>query len=478
MKHFYSLFLVLYVLFVYAQNEPPGISWSKDYGTTSTYSDAESLTKIPDGGFLIGGRLNHATNSPKVELVRTDAFGNLMWQKTYFQETNSYYLSGISIDSNSNIFALFDSYPDNNQNDYSSHLTKLDGSGDLLWRKELGVPNYVSYFNNLISSLDGSSLLVTGNYSDEFETEYGYFFAAYDLNGNQVWSKLIPMTLEMYPYEILATADGGYLLAIEVEDAEGKATTLLKKFDSNRNPVWERELDFSPVTDNTTISYHMIQNSAGDYVLAGSYYMGISDKDNLFAVKIDNSGNEVWRKIFALQTDNRVDDVKIIEFSPLQYTLGYSTKSNASNVTTTSVFLKKLDNIGNTVWERNYGSQTFTGEDYSGLEKTNDNQLMLLTTKNSDSDAKFYSLFKLGGTLGVKNSEVFGLKIVPNPTSDFIKIQGLKSNNKEFQLFDLSGKIMKKGELSADNSIDIRDLEKGTYMLKVANSKTMKVLKK
>lgn len=250
------------------------------------------------------------------------------------------------------------------------------------------------------------------------------------------------------------------------------------RLESPGRKIMERQLDFSPATDNTTISYHMIQNSSGDYVLAGSYYMGLSDKDNLFAVKIDNSGNEVWRKIFALQTDNRVDDVKIIEFSALQYTLGYSTKSNANNFTTTSVFLKKLDNIGNTVWERNYGSQTFTGEDYSGLEKTNDNQLMLLTTKNSDSDAKFYSLFKLGGILGVKNSEVFGLKVVPNPTSDFIIIQGLESNNKEFQFFDLSGKMMKKGLLSADNSIDIRDLEKGTYMLKVANSKTMKVMKK
>lgn len=67
-----------------------------------------------------------------------------------------------------------------------------------------------------------------------------------------------------------------------------------------------------------------------------------------------------------------------------------------------------------------------------------------------------------------------GLKIFPNPASDWVEIQNLRAVNQhyEYRLLDLSGKIILSGTIAEGPSvIPVEQLQKGLYILHVTNSR-------
>ncbi len=66
------------------------------------------------------------------------------------------------------------------------------------------------------------------------------------------------------------------------------------------------------------------------------------------------------------------------------------------------------------------------------------------------------------------------LNLYPNPASDFIFIDGVNFNT-NYEIIDLSGKILCRGKY--DTKIDISNLSKGTYLVKVSNNNKNAILR-
>ncbi|QQV01562.1 MULTISPECIES: BspA family leucine-rich repeat surface protein [Chryseobacterium] len=67
------------------------------------------------------------------------------------------------------------------------------------------------------------------------------------------------------------------------------------------------------------------------------------------------------------------------------------------------------------------------------------------------------------------------LNIYPNPTSDFIYIKNLK-DAESYEILDISGRIIAQEKL-VDNKIDIKNLQKGNYILRIKSKESIKNLK-
>ncbi|OWK72909.1 hypothetical protein CBW16_11715 [Flavobacteriaceae bacterium JJC] len=74
-------------------------------------------------------------------------------------------------------------------------------------------------------------------------------------------------------------------------------------------------------------------------------------------------------------------------------------------------------------------------------------------------DVEIYQIPRLGVGNSIKNK----VKIYPNPTSDFIKIQNAEKVDL-VRIFDLSGKLVKETKSS---EIDVRPLSAGSYILNI-----------
>ena len=66
------------------------------------------------------------------------------------------------------------------------------------------------------------------------------------------------------------------------------------------------------------------------------------------------------------------------------------------------------------------------------------------------------------------------IKIFPNPSSDLIAIQigDLVTNNLQVELFDITGKLIKKTEINAGQTVaffDVQDVYNGTYLIKISD---------
>lgn len=73
-------------------------------------------------------------------------------------------------------------------------------------------------------------------------------------------------------------------------------------------------------------------------------------------------------------------------------------------------------------------------------------------------------------------SKLHSIKIFPNPSSEFITLEGIyKKQN--FNIYNISGKEIIRGRVSKGEKIDIRSLENGLYFLKVEESSMFKLIK-
>jgi hypothetical protein len=79
--------------------------------------------------------------------------------------------------------------------------------------------------------------------------------------------------------------------------------------------------------------------------------------------------------------------------------------------------------------------------------------------------ARNYQLNVLTGINDIKNSNI---KIYPNPTNNIINIEGLtKNENNTIQIFDVQGKLVITKTITEKGTIDLSELNKGVYVIKV-----------
>lgn len=68
---------------------------------------------------------------------------------------------------------------------------------------------------------------------------------------------------------------------------------------------------------------------------------------------------------------------------------------------------------------------------------------------------------------GVAQDELIQISVYPNPATDFLTVENSEFDN--YEIIDLSGKTVQNGQL-IDSRIDLRQLSKGTYFLKMPDA--------
>ncbi|MEM6720581.1 MAG: LamG-like jellyroll fold domain-containing protein [Bacteroidota bacterium] len=71
---------------------------------------------------------------------------------------------------------------------------------------------------------------------------------------------------------------------------------------------------------------------------------------------------------------------------------------------------------------------------------------------------------------------VEGLSVYPNPSRDYVRINGLKTSE-AYAIFNMVGAVVKRGIVANNQEITITDLKTGMYFLKLSGDRTMKFIK-
>lgn len=262
--------------------------WDKTFGGSASDS-ASSIQPTSDGNFIVVGHTqSYGAGNLDVWLIKVDEDGNKIWDKTYggilrergqaVQQTSD---GGYIIAGTTNQAGTDDVY-----------LIKTDGDGNKSWEKIFGIVA-TDFGKGVRQTADGEYIIIGSAYTYTTSSYDGWLIKT-DANGNKVWDKTYgAVALSDWAYAVQQTADGGYM-AVGEYGLRPNGDLWLFKTDASGNLIWNKHFG----GDGVDIGYSLQETKDGGYVISGateSYGAGLWDA---WLIMTDADGIVLWDKTF------------------------------------------------------------------------------------------------------------------------------------------------------------------------------------
>lgn len=189
-------------------------TWSRTYGTEGTQV-GRSLVETLDGGFVLAGFTTpDGFDRQDAWLVRVDADGETVWSETYGGRCN---------DEASSIVRAGDGYAflgttrsdQSDRGDADLWLVAIDAEGTERWARTYGDLDGTTFDD--VGGHGGTLVALDDGYAFAGSIDGAFALGRVDDAGRELWLRTLPRDGDRFrsdsPTELLATADGGFLVA-------------------------------------------------------------------------------------------------------------------------------------------------------------------------------------------------------------------------------------------------------------------------
>jgi PKD repeat protein len=258
---------------------------------------ASSVQQTSDGGYVVAGyySIDSPSNLPdavNAYLVKLDANGNIEWEK-FIKHHQIYYYKRTLISAwevpDGYLAVGFECIPTPNCNLW---IIRTDANGNLTWEKktQISTTSITS-----IQRTDDGGFILAGVIDSNHERGY---LAKLDADGNLKWEKRFESGAQRYWYDTLTyvqqTNDGGYI-AVGYAFHVAEFDVWLIKTDANGNLEWQKLIN-RPHSSGSDKGFSVVQTHDGGYLVAGAsqYYWPFENYD-VWLIKTDANGNLEWQ---------------------------------------------------------------------------------------------------------------------------------------------------------------------------------------
>jgi len=282
--------------------------WNKTYMETLD-NGAASMVQTSDGGYALTGAWAPSYFDREIILIRTDANGNLLWNKTY--GGNEAYVANSVVQTGDGGYALggYVCWVPLGTNLYEGFLMKTDADGNQLWNKTYVVEAGYTVAFSVVQTGDGGYTLAgcTGPAIGPGPAQnLDGFLIRTDSDGNQLWDEIYGGAGDDREFRMVQTADGGYALAGKTNSfGAGGYDAYLIKTDSNGDMQWNRTYGGT----NDDYSHFVVQTSDDGYALAGATLSFGAGGWDFWLVKTDSKGNQQWNKSYGGSNDDQAQSL-------------------------------------------------------------------------------------------------------------------------------------------------------------------------
>lgn len=380
---------------------------------------------------------------PNIFVAKMDPSGNWLWaKKVICNDYHSVWVAAITVDINGNCIivgqhdgASFGTQIASN-GDMDGFIAKLDTNGNWLWAKTFGGSG--SDAANGVGSDNDGNVYVTGRFSDTVIVDttllisagsYDVFVVKMDGAGNWVWAKRAGGSEWDYSYGISTDDNGTSFVTGSYRSSSSFGSVNLSssgaddifaaKIDSSGNWLWANGAGGVNGDEGTSITCDSTGNvyltgTIGSTASFGSTTLEFYGYRGVFVAKLNANG--IWQ--WALQTGSSsecgigINNVgDIYVAGQFQGTLHYGT-STITAVGATDIFIGRLDCYGNWLFMKQVGS--VNNEEVFGVALENTSSLIVTGRFSNSTSFGTHNMISNG------NDDVFVAKFSQkSPTAAF-----------------------------------------------------------
>jgi len=335
--------------------------WNRTFGGSENEL-GRSVQQTNDGGYIItGDTKSYGAGNNDIWLVKTDANGNKLWDKTFGGPEDDYGRSVQQITDGGYIITGYTkSYGAGKEDVW---LIKIDSSGIIEWDKTFGGPG-TDRGLSVQQTNEGGYIIAGDTYSYGAGSDDAWLIKT-DANGNKLWDKTFGESHDDGLYSVQQTSDGGYIIAGYTDSYFHENHDLLNlwliRVDKNGDQIWTKTLP-SEAAYPISLAYSVQQTSDNGCIVIG-YEGGASlwppDSTGIWLIKMDKDGNIIWsRNDFGGSSKGSWDNIgySVQQTSDGGYILVGSTPSYAPFLSSSnfSGVLIKTDSDGGTTWKKSF----------------------------------------------------------------------------------------------------------------------------
>ena len=290
------------VLFLQRTDAAGAILWTKHQALSG--AQAVAVCRAVGGGFAVlcenfrdGGILRSA-------VLKIDDNGETEWLKILENYSLPNGFTDIVATSDGGFALVGEGRVLTPSADFYVRLLKLDASGVLLWEKTFGQSNTTTELGRRLTELPNGDLALAGEIrgnAPPVENGADFWLARTDAQGNILWQNTYPKPAYQRIRDFLTAPDGSLVILGETVQTAPLKLTLLKTNGAGAE-IWYRQpislLEDSPLLSGSLVNCFTRDNAGNLYIPVLYENTGIST--DLALLKLDAAGDSVWMKNFGL----------------------------------------------------------------------------------------------------------------------------------------------------------------------------------
>jgi hypothetical protein len=259
--------------------------WEKNFGGAND-DWANSVQQTIDGGYILaGGTQSFGAGGMDFWLIKTDAEGNKLWDRTFGGWSNEIANSVQQTSDGGYILAGAGSG--------DAWLIKTDSDGNKIWDKTFGGSN--DDWAHLVQLTSDGGYILGGRKEAHGSASGDAWIVKTDAEGSELWERTFGGSDKDMINSVQPTSDGGYILAGGTSSyGAGGYDLWMIKTDAEGNRLWDKT--FGGASLDGALSVQSTRDNG--YILVGSTESYGAGSGDAWLIKTDAEGNELWNKTF------------------------------------------------------------------------------------------------------------------------------------------------------------------------------------